>query len=145
MSGQVTSLELTGPNERREAMTGLTVMLPDGLRIVRAHPSARWTASADDSTATWRGGPAEYWAVDTFVLDLDVTASPGQLTFDTVQHYPGGETVTWPVTLTVVPGPEDEPSQNLGWALAAGVAGLAVVTGLGVLAWRRRTAALPER
>jgi hypothetical protein len=62
-----------------------------------------------------------------------------------LQLYPSGETVKWPASLTVVPGPEDERSQSLAWALAAVIAGLVVVAGVAVLAWRRRPATPEER
>lgn len=137
-TGSVSTLSLAGPNERREPMTGLAVTLPGGLRIVRALSSDAWSATVDGSTATWRGGPLPYFVEASFVLEVDVTAPPGQVTFETVQLYGGGERVTWPVTLTVLPGADDAPAENLGWALAAGVAGLAVTAGLALLAWRRR-------
>jgi hypothetical protein len=137
-TGGVSMLHLTGPNERQEPMTGLAVSVPSGLRIVRALPSAGWTPSVEGSTATWRGGPLAYWVEGTFTLELDVTLPPGQVTFETYQLYASDERVTWPVTLTIVPG--DEPSQNLGRALAAGVVGLVVTVGLVLLAWRRRQA-----
>jgi hypothetical protein len=144
-TGSVSTLSLAGPNERREPMTGLAVTLPDGLRIVRAHSSDDWAATIDGSTATWRGGPLPYFVDATFVLEIDVVAPPGQLTFETTQLYEGGERVTWPVTLTVLPSADDGPAENLGWALAAGVVGLAVIAGLAALAWRRRTRTLQER
>jgi hypothetical protein len=142
-SGSVARLDLAVPNERREAMTGLSVTVPDGLRIVSARGTDGWAPVVEGATATWHGGPLEHLDLETFVLEVDVAASPGILTFDSVQLYPGGETVSWPVTLTVVPG--DEPSQNLGWALAAGVAGVVVTMGVALLAWRRRTETLQER
>jgi hypothetical protein len=144
-TGGVSTLSLAGPNERQEPMTGLAVTLPSGLRIVRALSSDAWSATVDGATATWRGGPLPYLAEAAFVLEVDVSAPPGQVAFETVQLYEGGERVTWPVTLTVLPGPDDGPAENLAWALAAGVAGLAVTAGLAALAWRRRTRTLQEK
>ena len=137
-TGSVSTLSLAGPNERREPMTGLAVTLPSGLRIVRAHSSGGWTATVDGSTATWRGGALPYFVEAMFVLEVDVATPPGQVTFETAQLYEGGERVTWPVTLTVLPGADEGAAQNLGWALAVGVVGLAVIAGVAVLAWRRR-------
>jgi hypothetical protein len=60
------------------------------------------------------------------------------------QHYPDGGIVRWPVELTVVPAP-DNPSENLGVAVVAGIGGLLVLGLLGVLFWRRTTGPLQER
>ena len=61
----------------------------------------------------------------------------GTETFRAVQGYDDGESVAWQTVLTVIPAPaEDEPSQQLGRALAAGAVGLAVIAG-SLLALRR--------
>lgn len=143
-SDESSTLRLTGPNERRQPMTGLEVTLPSGLRIERALPSPGWMPAVEGATVTWRGGPLAYLVEATFELDVEVTAPPGQLTFETAQLYADGERVSWPVTLTVVPGAGHE-EQNLGWAIAVGGVGLLVITGLALLAWRRRTRTLQER
>jgi opacity protein-like surface antigen len=144
-TGELSTMSLTGPNERDEPMTGLVVTVPAGVAIVRAHTTDGWTASVEGSTATWNGGPLAPAAEETFALDLDVSSPPGTVRVETTQLYPGGTTVSWPISLTILPSTGDEPSQNLGWALAAGVAGLVVTAGLAALAWRRRTRTLQER
>jgi hypothetical protein len=143
-SGSASTIRLAGPNERRQPMTGLTVTVPDGVRIVHAHRAPGWTPRVDGSTATWTGGPLEYLADATFRLHLDVSADPGSVTLETHQLYPGGARVTWPVRLTIVPG-ENTPSAQLGWALAVGAAGLLVTVAVVLLAWRRRTQTLQEQ
>ena len=143
-SGSVSRVALEGPNERRQPMTGLAVTVPDGIRIVHAHPGSGWTPRVEGATATWTGGSLEYLAEERYVLHLDVSADPGSVTLETHQLYSGGERVTWPVTLTVVPG-EGSPSSQLTWALVAGLGGLAVTLLIAVLAWRRRTGTLQEQ
>ena len=135
--GMVTTVSFAVPNERPERMSGVTISVPGGFRIVRAHPTAGWSATVDGSTSTWRGGPLAHLTVETFRLDVDVTASPGLATLDTFQLYPSGATVNWPATLTVVPGAEDESDQNVGWILAAGIPGLVVIAGVALLVLRR--------
>ena len=134
----VTTMSFAVPNERPEPMSGVTIGVPAGFRIVYAHPTAGWSATIDGSTSTWRGGPLAHLTVETFRLDVDVTASPGPVTLDTLQLYPSGATVDWPATLTVVPGAEVESGQNIGWILSAGIAGLVVIAGVALLALRRR-------
>jgi hypothetical protein len=53
-TGAVTTMSFAVPNERPEPMSGVTVSVPAGVRIVRTHPTAGWTAMLDGSTATWR-------------------------------------------------------------------------------------------
>lgn len=127
------------PNERGEPMSGVTVSVPAGFRIVQARPTAGWNATVDGSTSTWRGGPLAHLAIETFRLVVDVTSAPGPATLDTIQLYPSGATVDWPATLTVVPGPDDEQSQSVGWALIAAIVGvgLVVIAGVALPAWRR--------
>ena len=135
--GMVTTVSFAVPNERSERMSGVTISVPGGFRIVRAQPTAGWSATVDGSTSTWRGGPLAHLTVETFRLDVDVTASPGLVTLDTLQLYPSGATVNWPATLTVGPGAKDESEQNVGWILAAGIPGLVVIAGVALLALHR--------
>jgi hypothetical protein len=138
-AGVVTTLDFAVPNERPEPMSGLTIGVPAGFRIVRARPTAGWTVTADGSTSTWRGGPLAHLAIETFRLDVDVTARPGLVTLDSIQLYASGATVNWPATLTVVPGQDDEQSEGVGWTLIAALVGvgLVVMAGVALLAWRR--------
>ena len=133
------------PNERPEPMWGVTVSVPADFRIVRAHPTAGWTATFDGSTATWRGGLLAHLTVETFRLDVDVSAPPGPATLNTRERYPSGATVDWPATLTVVPGAHDKGSGGFDRGLTAAIAGVGLifVAGLMVLAWRRRAPTVP--
>ena len=143
-TGGTATLLLAGPNERDETMTGFSVTVPDGLRIVHARDTGQWEASVNGSTATWAGGGLEPLVEETFELHLDVSATPGLVTLETEQRYPGDETVRWPVSLTIVPGSEDA-AQNLGWALVAALVGLLLTAAIVALAWRRRSGPLQER
>ena len=98
----------------------------------------------DGPTATWQGGPLAHLSIETFRLDVYVTAPPGLITLDTQLQYPSGATVNWPATLTVlpgpvVPGPVDEEAQSVGWGVIAAIigAGLLVAACVVVLALRR--------
>ncbi len=138
-TGTVTTMSFAVPNERPEPMSGVIVTVPAGVRIVRARPVAGWTATVDASTSTWRGGPLAHLAIETFRLDVDVSAPPGPVTLNTRELYPSGATVDWPATLTVIPGPDDDRSgAGWGWLAAIAGTGLVFVAGLATLAWRRR-------
>ena len=138
-TGTVTTMSFAVPNERPEPMSGVIVSVPAGVRIVRAHPVKGWTPTVDGSTATWRGGPLAHLAIETFLLDVDVSARPGSVTLNTRELYRSGATVDWPATLTVVPGPDDGRSEvGWGWFAAIGGAGLVFAAGLAALVWRRR-------
>ena len=106
-SGSVATVSFAVPNERPEPMTGVIVTVPAGFRIVRAHPSPGWTETVDGSTATWQGGPLAHLTVETFRLEIDVSAPPGTAMLNTRELYPSGATVDWPATLTVVPGQDN--------------------------------------
>ncbi len=135
----VTTVSFAVPNERPEPMSGVTISVPAGFRIVAVHPLAGWVETVGGGKATWRGGPLAHLAVETFRLDVEVTAPPGLVTLDTLQLYPSGASVNWPASLTVVPGQVDEESESVGWGLIAAIAvvGLVFIAGLAVLAWRR--------
>jgi hypothetical protein len=134
----VRTVSFAVPNERPEPMSGVSVSVPAGFRIVRARPTAGWAATVDGSTSTWRGGPLAHLAIETFRLEVDVTSAPGPVTLDTIQLYPSGATVDWPATLTVVPGPNDEQSQRVGWTLIAALVGVGLVVTAGVALLARR-------
>ena len=140
MTGVITTVSFAVPNERPEPMSGVTISVPAGFRIVAAHPLAGWTETVGGAKATWRGGPLAHLAVETFLLDVEVTAPPGLVTLDTLQLYPSGASVNWPASLTVVPGQLDQEPEGVGWGLIAAIAGVGLmfIAGLAVLAWRRR-------
>ena len=127
------------PNERPEPMSGVRVSVPAGFRIVRAHVTRGWAATVDDSSATWRGGPLAHLTVETFRLDVEVSADPGSTTLTTRELYPRGAAVDWAATLTVVPGPDDGHSEGNRRRWIAAIIGITVIfsTGLALLAWRR--------
>jgi len=141
-SGAVATFRLAVPNERPEVMTGIEVNVPEGFRIDEARPAAGWTARVNGSTATWGGGQLAHLAIETFILEVEVTADPGAATLETRQLYPSGAKVTWPAGFTVLPGanpPAGATSQDVGPALAvAGAVGLAVALGVALLARGRR-------
>jgi hypothetical protein len=135
----VRTVRFAVPNERPEPMSGLRITVPDGFSIVRAHPAAGWVATVEGSTATWEGSTLAHLMLETFRLEVEVTARPGLTTLHTTQLYPSGATVDWPATLTVVPGRDDQRSQKTAWVPIVAIAGvgLFVVAGVAVLARRR--------
>ena len=138
-TGVVTTLDFAVPNERPEPMSGVTISVPAGFQIVRARPTAGWTATLDGSTSTWRGGPLAHLAIETFRLDVDVTASPGPATLDSLQLYPSGASVSWPATLTVVPGQADEEALSIRWGVIAAIVGAGLVVAACIVVLARRS------
>jgi uncharacterized protein DUF1775 len=142
-SGATTTMSFAVPNERPEPMSGVIVSVPAGFRIVRAHVTPGWAATVDGSRATWRGGPLAHLNVETFRLDVEVSADPGSATLNTRELFPSGAAVDWPATLTVVPGPDDAQSEGTGRGWIAATIGISLIftAGLALLAWRRNAAA----
>jgi hypothetical protein len=143
-AGQRETVTLVTPNEREEAMTGLSVTVPDGISIVEAvQPGGNWEGTVDGSTATWTGGNLAAGAVTSFTVVLEASGEPGSSTLETVQLYPSGARVPWPVVLTILPGAGS--SGSLGTALVVGVLGLVVIATLAVVVWLRRSRPLQEK
>ena len=106
-AGQRGTVTLVAPNEREEAMTGLSITVPAGLSIVEAvPPGGGWAGAVDDATATWTGGSLPAGVVTSFSVVVEASDDPGDVTLDTRQLYPGGEEVRWPVAFTILPGVE---------------------------------------
>jgi hypothetical protein len=142
-SGATATVELAGPNERTEPMTGFAILVPDGIRILRAEPEGPWqVVEASASQTAWAGGSLAPNEEVTFRVELEATMRPGPTTLDAEQRYPGGDVVRWEVPLTVVPGAQ-ERDPNLAAALAVGAVGLLVLAAIAFFAWRRRSRPLP--
>ena len=132
------SIDLAGPNERNDPMTGFRVTAPSGLVIEHAHPVDGWDATSDDSIATWTGGSLAPDAEETFGITLAADAEPGILELTAEQLYSDGAVVPWRVAIQVLPE-EESPSQNLALAGVVGLIGVLLVVAIAMLAWRRRS------
>jgi uncharacterized protein YcnI len=142
-TNEIGKLVFSAPNEREAPMTGFSVIVPKGFRIVTGGHQPTWHPTVQGSKVTWSGGSLPARKRATFDLELEGRAEPGLVDLHAEQLYPTGEVVRWPVAITVIPG--TQPSQHLGWAVVAAAAGL-LATGLFVvLAWRRRERPLQER
>jgi hypothetical protein len=142
-AGGVSTIELVGPNERDVAMSGFAVTAPEGVRIVGAEPTGSWRVTErSSSAAAWAGGSLSPNDEVAFRIEVEARVAPGPIVLEAEQRYSGGEVVRWEVPLTVVPGPAS-PEENLSRALAVGLIGVAVIAGVGLVAWRRRVRAVP--
>jgi hypothetical protein len=142
-AGETQTLELSVPNERDATMTGFVVRAPSKVEIVGAESAEGWTESVEGQVATWNGGSLQAKLAETFGLTIRPTGEPGAVELDAEQRYADGK-VRWPVSLTVVPASGDTSSDSGGSGLlvAAIVAvGVAISAAIGLLAWRRRSAA----
>ena len=143
-AGGTADVSFTGPNERRRPLLGFQLTIPSEFRLVAAHPSGDWHPEVRGATVVWRGGRLAFTKEATFTLELEAPTAPGPAKFEAGQLYGRNSVVRWPVYFTVTPA-DDDPSQNLGWALVADIAGLLVLTVGGALLWQRRDASLQER
>jgi hypothetical protein len=136
------ALSLIVPNERSAVMTGLDLTVPSGFRIVAARSEGSWRAIADGSKASWAGGSLAPGSQEIFVVEVQGPPEPDVVDLRAELRYPDGQTVFWPVQVTVTPA--DAASSHLWRALAVAVVGVLVIAGLASLAWRRRTRSLQE-
>ena len=144
VADETQSLSVNVHNDIDQPMTGLTVMAPDGIRIVAAGTEGAWQGEVEGRTATWSGGPLAPNTGAMFALDVvaEAAAMPGPVQLQAEQIYPGGGSLPWPIPLTVIPS--EEKSQLLTWAVVGVVAALAT-GGIALLAVRRRGRSLQER
>ena len=132
------SIELAGPNERDEPMTGFRITAPAGLVVEHAHDAEGWTASSDGSAAEWTGGSLDANVEQVFGITLRADAEPGVLELTAEQLYADGSVASWPVGITVTPA-EESPSQNLVIAGVVALIGVLAVVAIALLAWRLRS------
>jgi len=139
------TVTLVAPNERDEAMTGLSIAVPDGLSIVEAvPPGGGWNGVVvEGTTATWSGGSLPAGEVTSFSVVLEASGDPGDVTLDTRQLYPGDAEVRWPVAFTILPGAESSGSSGTA-LVVVGAIGLLLITTLGAVVLLRRRS-LQER
>jgi uncharacterized protein YcnI len=135
-------LVFSAPNERQAPMTGFSVLVPKGFRIVEAGHQATWHPVVLGSKVTWSGGSLPAGQKAKFTVDLRGPSTPGAVELDGQQLYASGAVVRWPVAFTVIPG--TQPSQHLGLAAVVAVAGLLVTALFVLVTWRRRVRSRPE-
>ncbi len=137
-AGQRGTVTLVAPNEREEAMTGLSITVPAGLSIVEAvPPGGGWEGAVAGATASWTGGSLPAGEVTSFSLVLEASGDPGDVTLDTRQLYPGGEEVRWGVVLTILPGSDSAGSRGTLVVVLVTI-GLLLIATLGAVVWLRR-------
>lgn len=133
---------LTVHNDRDEPMTGFQLTVPEGLSILGTGGGSGWNEVVEGATARWSGGSLEPDTPVDFEVDLEaVTTEPGALELEGEQLYPGDESVTWPLTMTVVPIGGGPPGDGgVGWTaiVVLAVLGVLVVASFGLVFWQRR-------
>ena len=127
------------PNERPEPMSGVTVSVPAGVRIVRASDGGL-EGDARRLDRDMAGRPAR--ASDR----RDVPARRRRVGTSRTGNAEDARAVSkrhdgrMAATLTVVPGSQDEESESVGWGWIAAIVGVGLIfiAGLAILAWRRK-------
>lgn len=136
-SGGSTSVELVGPNERDDPMTGFSVSVPRVLTIEHILEAEGWNESLDGATANWTGGSLAPDETASFRLHLRADAEPGVVELEAKQLYADGAEVVWPVALTITPE-VDAGSEDVAVAGTLALIGLLTLVAVAMLAWRRR-------
>jgi hypothetical protein len=126
-------IALTVHNDRDEKMTGFRLTAPEGIRIIGTGGGSGWNEFVEGASARWSGGSLAPDTPAVFEVDVEaVTTEPGTLDLAGDQLYPGGESVTWEVSLTVVPPGAAPPTDEEG-GLATVIVALAVVGALALV------------
>jgi hypothetical protein len=135
-------IALTVHNDRDETMTGFRLTAPGGIRIIGTGGGSGWNEVVEGASARWSGGSLAPDTPAVFEVDVEaVTTEPGSFELEGDQLYPGGESVTWGVSLTVVPPGAGPPTAEDGM-LATTIVAVATVGALALvvaaLLYRRR-------
>ena len=137
-------LVLTVHNDRDEPMTGFTLRAPAGVLILGTGGASGWNEVVDDTgeSATWSGSTLAPNTPVTLEVDLEAaTVEPGPAELQGDQLYADGQSVRWPVTLTVLPagGAVDGGAiDGTAIAILSGIGLILVATLLLVARQRRR-------
>ena len=136
---------LTVHNDRDAPMTGFTLTAPDGVVILGTGGGSGWNEVVDDTgtTATWSGSMLAPDTPVTLEVDLEAaTVEPGPAELQGDQLYADGQSVRWPVTLTVLPvgGATDTGHVDGAAIVILAILGL-ILVGTILLVWRQRRVA----
>ena len=144
---KTSTIRFETPNERPpHATTALSVTAPPGIAVDGADAPAGWHARVNGSTVTWSGGRIEGRTTVRFPLRITARVRAGTRPFAAAQRYDDGATVKWNADLSVLPAAGAAAPQQHPWgALAAAVAGVAVIGGSVFVLRRVRRAPLQER
>jgi hypothetical protein len=135
-------IALTVHNDRDETMTGFRLTAPEGIRILGTGGGSGWNELVEGASARWSGGSLAPDTPVVFEIDVEaVTTEPGTVDLAGDQLYPGGDSVNWEVSLTVVPPGAGPPADEDGM-LATAIVTVAVVGALALVVaaflYRRR-------
>jgi hypothetical protein len=143
-AGSEQQLLLTVHNDRDATMTGFRLTVPEGFRILAAGGDEDWSEAVEGARATWTGGALEPLEPVVFEVDVAVAAlEPGTVELRGDQLYADGESISWPVPMTVVPpgGSTTGDVAITGTAIGIlAILGALVFASFGLVFWQRRRA-----
>jgi hypothetical protein len=138
---------LTVHNDRDQPMTGFRLTVPDGLRILGTGGGSGWNETVEDGAAIFAGSTLAPATPVDFEVDLEAASvEPGTVELRGDQIYAADdESVSWPVSLTIVPegasAPELDGGAFGGTSIAIlGALVLLVLVSFAVVVWQRRRA-----
>jgi hypothetical protein len=126
--------------------------VPAGLRIIGTGGGSGWNETVEGDAAIFGGSSLAPDTPVDFEVDLEaVSVEPGTVELEGDQLYAADdESVTWPVSLTIVPegasAPADDDGAFSGTSIAIlAVLGLVVVASFAAVFWQRRSGPLQEK
>jgi hypothetical protein len=138
---------LTVHNDRDQPMTGFRLTVPEGLRIIGTGGGSGWNETVEGAVASFGGRTLAPDTPVDFEVDLEAASvEPGTVELTGDQLYAADdESVSWPVSLTIIPegatAPPDENGAFSGTSIAIlGVLGFVVLASFGAVLWQRRRA-----
>jgi hypothetical protein len=148
--GSKQRLVLTVHNDRDAEMTGFRLTVPAGFRILGTGGGETWNEVVEEATASWTGGSLGPFEPTTFEVDVEAAGvEPGPVVLRGDQLYADGETVSWPVALTVVPpggsAGDDDAAVGGTAVVILSVLGALVVGTFLLVFWQRRRGSLQEK
>jgi hypothetical protein len=137
-AGATETLVVTVHNDRSETMTGFELTVPAGARIASISTTAGWSGEVNGRVARWTGGELEGGTPVDFEVALGAPAAEGPVELLGDQLYPGGDTVAWPFTLTVVPASDGNGGFGTTSLVGLTVVGLLALGTVAFVLVRRR-------
>jgi hypothetical protein len=136
---------LTVHNDRDQPMTGFRLTVPDGVRIIGTGGGSGWNETVEGGAAIFGGSTLAPDTPVDFEVDLEaVSVEPGPVELEGDQLYAADdESVTWPVSLTIVPEGASAPADDSGAFSETSIAilgalGVLVVASFAAVFWQRR-------
>jgi uncharacterized protein YcnI len=114
-TGKPTFLSLSAANEKKAALTKVTLRAPNGTPFGEAtRQPAGWTAQRSEDTITWSGGSVAPESFEQWGFEIEGADQPGALTFRVTMGFADNSTENADVVVTAVAAGSTEPTVTTG-------------------------------